>query len=733
MKKYLKKSLPQGVPPTADTIFPQTESLPNSTLSHVDDFQDGSLAMKMQARMSERFPDADELQSGSGRALELPDEFRSSLESHFGHSLDGVQFRESGDAASIGAKAFARGNEIHFAPGQFHPETAAGRKMIGHEVSHLQQQSGGQTSGNGVVLDESLERQADRDGDAVSGLYGDTQARSAPVTPMPTASFDAAPAQGWGIQLPWKKKGTGQHEALTEAARKKASQYVSDQSKNADNANQAAYQSAAAAGELDDAKSFEYGSRFNDVGKHSVPGMLAQMEVKKTDAFINQTHHGDMQFLHSMDTSNGDTRENMRKAQRYARFASDVYQNREDEHGTKLQDQNMLSYVLQQNGNDKSGKKDPFQEMMMSTMLAPEKLKELDKQMAKDPAMQNLSPAQRRAQRTERLRAAAEEGQGKVAEAEQKYANKNFFQKMLAGGKEKYMKKKTGLSEYARNTVGNFFTNGDESLDAGKVALGSASHMIEDSYAGSHAIRSDNLFLGTSRATDLSETGDEIADKSTDVIASADYNQQSNLPFIGRHEKGDKLFTDYNDAEANIDETRGGSLARDAAAQYMAMNVRMKHSGGTENYDAEGGIGDFVGSVLKADSNVNTVNTPGGVTATGSAYAKKVGGANRAENKAADAFRKNTKGMAENKHTTARQRAETYEEQIPNVLKLAHSAKSETSEHYKKQGNEMLVNIQSMIQQIQKAGEKEPLSEGYQHTLDQLLKQADRLSKGLRG
>ena len=72
-----------------------------------------------------------------------------------------------------------------------------------------------------------------------------------------------------------------------------------------------------------------------------------------------------MQFLHAMDTSGGDLQANVDKMKRYAQFASDVYQNRRKD-GKNFQDQNMLDYVLSQDGEG-----DPFQEMMMSTMLTP--------------------------------------------------------------------------------------------------------------------------------------------------------------------------------------------------------------------------------------------------------------------------------------------------------------------------------------------------------------------------
>lgn len=75
--------------------------------------------------------------------------------------------------------------------------------------------------------------------------------------------------------------------------------------------------------------------------------MGGSLTVTKHDPFINQTHEGDMQFLHAMDTSGGDLQANVDKMKRYAQFASDVYQNRRKD-GKNFQDQNMLDYVLSQ-------------------------------------------------------------------------------------------------------------------------------------------------------------------------------------------------------------------------------------------------------------------------------------------------------------------------------------------------------------------------------------------------
>ena len=194
-------------------------------------------------------------------------------------------------------------------------------------------------------------------------------------------------------------------------------------------------------------KSLHYGTRFNDVGHHSALGMVNQMELRKKDAFINQTHHGDMQFLHSMDTSSGNTVANVKKIQRYAKFASDTYQNRSDTGRTPMQDTNMLDYVMSQGGAG-----DPFQEMMMSTMVDPKVLNKFDKIF--DKTNTTPDPALRRRERTEAIKKlvsySADDRAETTLAAEAKYDKKGFFGKLFAGDRAKYIEKAVAKETAAR-------------------------------------------------------------------------------------------------------------------------------------------------------------------------------------------------------------------------------------------------------------------------------------------
>lgn len=77
---------------------------------------------------------------------------------------------DSPTPAEVGALAYTQGNDIHFAPGQFKPDTGAGRQLIGHELAHVAQQAAGRVQptteigGMPVNDDVALENEADRIG-----------------------------------------------------------------------------------------------------------------------------------------------------------------------------------------------------------------------------------------------------------------------------------------------------------------------------------------------------------------------------------------------------------------------------------------------------------------------------------------------------------------------------------------------------------------------------------------
>ena len=87
---------------------------------------------------------------GGDAGRPLPASLRAEAESRFGHDFAAVRIHTGAPAGEVagrlGARAFAYGAEVVFADGQFSPETAAGKRLVGHELAHVVQQSRGGAS-----------------------------------------------------------------------------------------------------------------------------------------------------------------------------------------------------------------------------------------------------------------------------------------------------------------------------------------------------------------------------------------------------------------------------------------------------------------------------------------------------------------------------------------------------------------------------------------------------------
>ncbi|HEX8655337.1 MAG TPA: DUF4157 domain-containing protein [Allosphingosinicella sp.] len=145
----------------------------------------------------------------AGRPLEPAT--RSEMERGFGRDFGAVRVHDDArahdNARSLGAVAYAAGNDIVFGQGHYAPQTAAGRALIAHELAHSVQQGGVQMKADGslpVAADQRLEAEADRAAAAVTaGRAAPTLSRiGAPAvfrqTDANAVSTDAGakPAQG---------------------------------------------------------------------------------------------------------------------------------------------------------------------------------------------------------------------------------------------------------------------------------------------------------------------------------------------------------------------------------------------------------------------------------------------------------------------------------------------------------------------------------------------------------
>jgi hypothetical protein len=102
-----------------------------------------------------------------GTGQPLPAAVRAKMESSFGASFSAVRIHQDSHASALGALGYTQGNDIHFAPGQYQPDTPQGQELLGHELAHVVQQSQGrvqvaaQAKGLPINDDHGLEHEAD--------------------------------------------------------------------------------------------------------------------------------------------------------------------------------------------------------------------------------------------------------------------------------------------------------------------------------------------------------------------------------------------------------------------------------------------------------------------------------------------------------------------------------------------------------------------------------------------
>ena len=76
----------------------------------------------------------------------LPSSLRHEFETKFGQNLSDVRVYENHQATHLNAAAYSQGNDVFFAPGKYQPFTESGNDLIGHELTHVVQQRGQQTT-----------------------------------------------------------------------------------------------------------------------------------------------------------------------------------------------------------------------------------------------------------------------------------------------------------------------------------------------------------------------------------------------------------------------------------------------------------------------------------------------------------------------------------------------------------------------------------------------------------
>lgn len=97
-----------------------------------------------------------------GRGQPLPPGTRRFFEGRLGYDFERVRVHTDGaaaqTAASIGAAAYTLGQDVVFGAGRYSPDSAAGRALLAHELTHVVQQSGGAHARRGSVAADTPAR-----------------------------------------------------------------------------------------------------------------------------------------------------------------------------------------------------------------------------------------------------------------------------------------------------------------------------------------------------------------------------------------------------------------------------------------------------------------------------------------------------------------------------------------------------------------------------------------------
>ncbi|MGA8575383.1 MAG: DUF4157 domain-containing protein [Candidatus Cybelea sp.] len=100
---------------------------------------------------------------------------RAFMESRFGHDFSRVRIHTDDAAAfsaqSVSANAYTVGENVVFGPGKFAPDSASGRRLIAHELTHVVQQSPG-----GTPVPTTQNSHLEQDAGGVSGQIEDSGA-----------------------------------------------------------------------------------------------------------------------------------------------------------------------------------------------------------------------------------------------------------------------------------------------------------------------------------------------------------------------------------------------------------------------------------------------------------------------------------------------------------------------------------------------------------------------------
>jgi hypothetical protein len=195
-----KRSLTQSIGPSINAVADRVASVLQRRADGAASVANDSAAESAVASAS------------SSAGAPLRSDVREKFESSLGADLSAVRVHtgeESAAAAkSVGAQAYATGNDIHFAAGRYQPDDPFGMHLLAHEVAHTVQQSrsGAPTRQNKLEVSspgDAAEHEADRAAEAMvvgapasvgrGALVGNAPIMRSPAD-APASAASSAPA-----------------------------------------------------------------------------------------------------------------------------------------------------------------------------------------------------------------------------------------------------------------------------------------------------------------------------------------------------------------------------------------------------------------------------------------------------------------------------------------------------------------------------------------------------------
>lgn len=263
-----------------------------------------------------------EEQSGhrdAGRPLETA--VRLAMQSAFDVDFSNIRVhRASRAAAYLGAAAYTRGDDIHFAPGRYRPDTRDGLRMLGHELGHVTQQRARRvrapaSASSPVVHDPARESEADLMGDRAAAGEPVGAAWSAPIAASGPAPVQLVGGRKYGLSAHPGADGARVqavhqiHDAYKqEVRRQKFDAYQTFKAAPGDGPAQAAYSEALRNAELTRAG---LGHRLAQVGYDI--GADGSITHRDSGAVVAHIHEGDDAYYRAVDDPARPAREVFRR------------------------------------------------------------------------------------------------------------------------------------------------------------------------------------------------------------------------------------------------------------------------------------------------------------------------------------------------------------------------------------------------------------------------------------